>query len=326
MKIPQPVSLAIMTRVFELSSFGFVLLDEDQKILFWNGWIARHSLMSETRVRGYPLFDIFPELQGQRLDIAIKNAIGNSTTSLLLPSPEKSSLPLFKPDSWGHEVLEHAIAVTPFKFEKESYCMLEVTDLSLVLGRERKLRGHAEVLLAQSNTDGLTGIANRRMFNMTIDREVRRADRSNSDLSLLLMDIDSFKAYNDFFGHPKGDTCLTQVATALANSLQRPGDLAARYGGEEFAAILPNIDTAQALQVAEKIRENVLALKMEHAPSAIWPSVTISIGVASFNASNINTIESLIEAADRGLYAAKHSGRNCVVVAESPAMGAVAQR
>jgi diguanylate cyclase (GGDEF)-like protein len=210
--------------------------------------------------------------------------------------------------------MQQAVSVTPFSEGKERFCLIEVSDISSTVGRERQLRGQAEALRAQSYVDGLTGIANRRHFDVALDRELRRALRNNGQLSLLLMDIDSFKAYNDHFGHQQGDACLTLVAEAFAAMLQRPADLAARYGGEEFAAVLPDTGPEQAAQHAEAIRARIASLGITHAPKATRPHVTMSIGVASFDKERLADAESLLGAADRALYAAKHAGRDRVVV------------
>jgi diguanylate cyclase (GGDEF)-like protein len=149
---------------------------------------------------------------------------------------------------------------------------------------------------------------------VALDRELRRAQRSGGELSLLLMDIDSFKAYNDHFGHQQGDACLSTVAQTLAASLKRPADVAARYGGEEFAAILPDTAPGHARTLANAIREHIAALALAHAPAATRPHVTLSIGVASFDKVRLNQPAALIEAADKALYAAKRTGRDRVVV------------
>lgn len=136
-------------------------------------------------------------------------------------------------------------------------------------------------LRARSCVDGLTGIHNRRYFDLSIERELRRVQRHDGALSLLLMDIDSFKAYNDHCGHQAGDACLITVAQAVTGMLKRPADVAARYGGEEFAAVLPDTPAAQALCRANAIREQIAALALAHAPAAGKPQVTLSIGVAA---------------------------------------------
>jgi diguanylate cyclase (GGDEF)-like protein len=164
-----------------------------------------------------------------------------------------------------------------------------------------------------ATTDSLTGIANRRQFDATLSEEVRRAQRDNSDLALLILDIDWFKVFNDVYGHQAGDACLQRVATTLARCVRRPGDLAARYGGEEYVAILPRCNPAQALALAEAVRRAIEALAIPSAASALG-IVSVSIGVASFAAGRFRRPEDFIRSADEALYAAKAGGRNCVRV------------
>jgi diguanylate cyclase (GGDEF)-like protein len=244
----------------------------------------------------------------------VLTALSSNLPSILPPAQNAAPFPLYAAGTWGGDRIDQAVTVTPFSEGKERYCLIEVADITGTLGRERQLRGQAEALRQQSYVDGLTGIANRRHFDVALDRELRRAHRNGNELSLLLMDIDSFKAYNDHFGHQQGDACLTMVAEASASRLQRPADLAARYGGEEFAAVLPDTSAEQAAQLAEVIRAHVESLKLAHAPTAVHPHVTLSIGVASFDKARLADAKSLLEAADRALYAAKHGGRNQVVV------------
>jgi diguanylate cyclase (GGDEF)-like protein len=132
-------------------------------------------------------------------------------------------------------------------------------------------------------------------------RDVSGAVDRERELSLLLMDIDSFKAYNDHFGHQQGDTCLSTVAQALAGMLKRPADIAARYGGEEFAAILRDTSPEQARAHANAIREHVGSLAIAHAPAAMRPHLTLSIGVVSFDKERLNDASTLIDAADKAL-------------------------
>lgn len=160
--------------------------------------------------------------------------------------------------------------------------------------------------------DGLTGISNRRRYDRYLDEEWRRAFRSGTMLSLLMIDIDYFKQFNDTYGHIAGDECLKKVARALSSVLKRPSDLAARYGGEEFVCILPETDIAGALSVAEELRNNVEALKIPHEHSKVAPFTTVSIGVASMTPSSGVSPIALAEEADAALFAAKAGGRNRV--------------
>jgi diguanylate cyclase (GGDEF)-like protein len=160
--------------------------------------------------------------------------------------------------------------------------------------------------------DGLTGLPNRRQFDLTLELEWSRALRNRRPLSLILLDVDCFKALNDLYGHPVGDDCLQRIAGALQRSLRRAGEIAARYGGEEFAAILPDVDPASAASVAETMREAVLHLQMLHDASLVERFVTISLGVATAHPSDRESPASLVAAADEALYRAKASGRNRV--------------
>ncbi len=167
------------------------------------------------------------------------------------------------------------------------------------------------MLRALSYLDGLTGIANRRHFEESLDQEWRRAVRSGAPLSLLMVDIDRFKALNDAYGHQYGDDCLRQVAATFSDTLKRAGDLASRYGGEEFAVVLPATELAGAAAIAEIVRSRVeeLGIPHDHSPSRV---VTVSVGAATCIPTESDAVTSLIDMADRALYQAKHDGRNRV--------------
>lgn len=162
--------------------------------------------------------------------------------------------------------------------------------------------------------DGLTGIANRRRFDEFMSKEWMRARREKSEISLVLVDVDFFKSYNDNYGHQQGDDTLIKVAQTLRQSLQRPADLLARYGGEEFVLVLPDTELIGAMQLAESFRQRIADLKINHDFSDACPYVTISMGVATCKpVLPENTPEKLIEKADKALYAAKRRGRNQVL-------------
>ncbi|MFL9878578.1 sensor domain-containing diguanylate cyclase [Herbaspirillum rhizosphaerae] len=162
--------------------------------------------------------------------------------------------------------------------------------------------------------DGLTGLANRRHFDGALARELGRAIRKGESLSLIMIDVDHFKLYNDMYGHLSGDECLRKIGQAMLSGERRPGDLAARYGGEEFAMILPNCDEAGALIVAEQIRQEVRRQAIPHASNPDG-MVTISLGIGSFNQARRGaTTSTLVGAADQALYRAKAGGRDRVEV------------
>jgi diguanylate cyclase (GGDEF)-like protein len=159
--------------------------------------------------------------------------------------------------------------------------------------------------------DPLTGVANRRHFDMLIRAEWRRAARDQTSLSVVFVDLDDFHAFNERYGHIGGDACLAKVADVLARSLRRASDVLARYGGEELVAILPDTDTNGACVVGERLRATIEELQIPHVGSRCSRVVTLSAGVATRLASMGSNPESLIAAADAALFRAKAEGRNC---------------
>jgi diguanylate cyclase (GGDEF)-like protein len=177
-----------------------------------------------------------------------------------------------------------------------------------------ELRMTNDTLRLLSTTDRLTGIANRHYFEEIMSKEWRRAIRENRPLSVILLDIDRFKAYNDNYGHQEGDDCIQKVAAAIAGALNRPGDLAARFGGDEMVVVLPDTDIHGATRVAEKIRTEVAALCLPHAHSDTAQVVTVSVGVSSTIPEPETAPSQLLKLADTALYAAKAQGRNRIEV------------
>jgi diguanylate cyclase (GGDEF)-like protein len=191
--------------------------------------------------------------------------------------------------------------------------ILFVLAVTLFLAREIRRRAEAEDKLEElATTDSLTGLRNRRKFDEAIELEWRRAVRYETPLSLLMIDADHFKAYNDTYGHQAGDQVLVGIAICISDSVQRAGDCAARYGGEEFAVLLPGQATADAMTVAESIRRKVQGWSDDPVIS------TVSVGIASITPTVAMDWPAFVNAADKALYAAKAAGRNCCVLAPMP--------
>lgn len=181
----------------------------------------------------------------------------------------------------------------------------------LLSAREELLDANARLEILASQ-DALTGLANRRSFDQTLEAEIRRAQRQGSDLTLMLLDIDLFKHYNDHYGHLAGDACLRSVANLLKRCMRRPGDLAARYGGEELAVILPNTSDEGAESIALAFMASLKQSDLTHENSP-FQRITVSIGLASLQPDTQDSATiavRLIEAADQALYRAKANGRN----------------
>jgi diguanylate cyclase (GGDEF)-like protein len=178
--------------------------------------------------------------------------------------------------------------------------------------RERELIATNDRLTVIASIDMLSGLANRRGFQSRLDFEWLKAMQTSSEMALLMIDVDHFKLYNDTYGHPEGDVCLSRLGEALAAIADETMGFAGRYGGEEFCLLLPNFNNARALQAGEMVRAAIQDLGMPHATS-VYQYVTVSVGIACTTPSEAQAPKDLIEAADAALYAAKHRGRNAVV-------------
>ncbi|MGK5070824.1 Phytochrome-like protein cph2 [compost metagenome] len=172
------------------------------------------------------------------------------------------------------------------------------------------IKRQADAMRELSLTDSLTGVANRRSFNDTMESEWRRCARDGVAMAVIMADIDHFKDYNDTYGHQAGDLCLQQVSAAMRRCAVRPPDLLARYGGEEFIVLLPQETRDGAEVVAQRILDEVRALHIPHARSSVGPYVTVSLGMASVMPTEGMDASTLIRAADALLYRAKHTGRD----------------
>jgi diguanylate cyclase (GGDEF)-like protein len=217
------------------------------------------------------------------------------------------------------------LAPTAFVHIVALFCLLQLgamisiarnvgRQITLLMQSEQRLEAANARLTELSATDGLTGIGNRRAFDTTLQTEWGRAAREATDLSLLAIDVDHFKAFNDRYGHPAGDECLRLIAEVTKRTLRRPPDFAARVGGEEFMAILPGTNETGAREVAERLRLAVMHEAVPHEGNE-HGFVTISIGATSIAPQPGDNMQALIDLADQSLYRAKQSGRNQVCAA-----------
>jgi len=297
-------------------TMGIVVLDHQRRIVLWNDWMQRYSGLPAAAVVNQEFLAVFPELRGKRMDGAVQQALRDNFPAVLSQTLHKAPFALFSTADAraAGERMQQAVAVTPIEVAGcERHCLIQITDVSVAVNRERLLREQALELRSLTYSDGLTGIGNRRHFDVTMEKEMRRAKRAGTPLTLMMIDIDAFKPYNDHYGHQMGDDALVRVASALAGMLQRPLDLIARYGGEEFAVVLPEMDATHSLKMAEAMRQTVARLAIAHERAGHADCVTVSIGLATCAIGSDTDIATLLGAADRALYAAKRAGRNCVV-------------
>jgi diguanylate cyclase (GGDEF)-like protein len=220
-------------------------------------------------------------------------------------------------DSFANGILSGGDAYLP-KPINPLRLQLTITAMERIYVMRQKLQEvQKEVLLMNKKLerlalyDDLTGLANRRNFDETLERQFKLARRNKKPITLLICDIDFFKVYNDTYGHQQGDDCLAKVAKVIGSAPDRPTDKACRYGGEEFTVILPETNLEGGLLVAEKIRQAVFDKKLKHENSKIAPCVTLSIGLATYTGQFQNG-EEILKAADDALYRAKQNGRNRV--------------
>ncbi|KGD62673.1 PAS/PAC sensor-containing diguanylate cyclase [Alcanivorax nanhaiticus] len=216
---------------------------------------------------------------------------------------------------WIRDVV-HVIRTEDGDVEALVGFMFDISERKKTEQELERLRKELEVLSFQ---DGLTELGNRRLFDKVLSREWGDARRKRSSLSLILVDVDHFKEYNDHYGHLVGDDCLKKIATELLQAAARPRDLVARFGGEEFAIILPETNAQAAQTVAERCRERIEQADIEHlaVPEGKLPRVTVSLGVHACIPAGEGSIREFLDATDRCMYAAKQQGRNRVVWMEA---------
>jgi diguanylate cyclase (GGDEF)-like protein len=298
---------------------GLIMLDAGLHILLWNAWVARHSRVPTQQALGARLDQVFAERISPALLRAVDSTLGYGLPAVLSSALHRAPLPLY-PD--------HVTTATPARMVQsvvltaldnargERLCLVQISDASNSVRREKMLQSHSDVLKRQVGTDGLTGIHNRRHFDEHYARTLQRMGQAGGTLSLFMVDVDFFKQYNDHYGHGPGDQVLKRVAAALQGQLQRPGDLLARYGGEEFILLMEGLSPGQAAEVGESLRQTVHALAEPHAKSLVAHRVTISIGVCTRLVQSDADGRLLMSAADAALYRAKLGGRNKVVATD----------
>nr|WP_315426280.1 diguanylate cyclase [uncultured Albidiferax sp.] len=295
---------------------GVILLNTRGEVVYWNAWMARYSGLAAEAVLGRDLESIFPGgLSGPFLG-AVKRVLAYRLPVVLSNVLHRAPLPLFhKLDASElappQRMPQALTLVSVGDAHSGSFCLIQVTDTSMFVKRERVLQSQSERLSLEAVTDGLTGVYNRKYFDQCLSAELRRHQRSKTVLSLLMLDVDYFKNYNDSYGHPAGDRVLKALVSSVKTQLLRPNDVLARYGGEEFVVILPSVDQAGAVLLAAKVRAAVAALDIAHADSQVASHVTVSVGATTSVAGHCD-ISALVEAVDQALYAAKSAGRNTV--------------
>ena len=301
--------------IFDAVGFGLVLVNAEGQVLLWNGWMTRHIGVGAQAAIGQPLVTVFGAGLSASFAVALNNALHYKLPVVLSNVLHRCPLPLYVqwPVSASADRMPHAITMTPLVVEPWGpCCLVQIADSSRAISREKVLQKHSDRLNREVMTDSLTRAFSRAFFDQFYQQEFARAQRQGTRLSLIMVDVDYFKDYNDAYGHPAGDKALIAVVRSLKAGLLRSTDKLARYGGEEFVVILPDCAQPKALAIAEQLRTAVLALKLPHNKSAVANHLTVSLGVATMELGQTCSAQALLEAADLALYDAKNQGRNAV--------------
>ena len=309
-----------LREVIDAVPAGVAIYDNQDRLLVFNQEVARQfPYRSELPVIGETYENL---LRRALAEGRIPDAVGREEEWLALRMAGRGALdtPMLRHTDDGLWVHFYDIR-TP-----SGYLVMTRLDMTPMVEKGLALERANEQLLRLSTTDGLTGIANRRMFDQTLQTEWQRCARSRDSLSLLMIDIDHFKRYNDHYGHQTGDECLRQVARILVLCAKRSGELVARYGGEEFAILLPGAEAAEALAIAQRCLQQMESAHIPHAASAVSQWLTVSIGVASIFASPRESRATLLQQADSALYCVKKAGRARAEVFDPAAVNALASR
>ncbi len=301
-----------------------VLIFNDQGILVYvNQWVIQRMAPGNPHWQGQTLAQVFPTMAGGYLESILARVTQTGFKAFLSQSLHPSPFPFYQNNGSrsADNLIKQSVYVLPMGREDmalsgQRHVMIQVNDVTQAFNRERMLKAQATTLHGIARTDALTGISNRRHFDETLAQEFRQALRTDSNLSLILVDIDHFKLYNDSLGHLKGDEALTLVAGALRNTCHRTRDIAARYGGEEMALILPETDLDGAKMVARKLRHYINDLGIAHPQNSASKQLTVSMGVACLTTSGLESPAALIQLADLALYRAKHEGRDSIFVSD----------
>lgn len=286
---------------------GILIVDADLRILFWNRWLALHTGISKEEAQNADLAALFAGTSFNLLKRKVKIALKLGSSTFTSSEVEKFIIPI-KLQNITKSIFQHMrqdVVITPLKDGQASIIIYDTTPLL-----EAKALINEQLLLMekQATTDTLTGCYNRKMFNDLLRAEIKKADRYDKKFSLIILDIDNFKAVNDTHGHLTGDEVLKDLAAIVSGSI-RESDIFARWGGEEFSVLLPETDLQGGAILAEKIRVNVKSHRFNQVGN-----LTCSFGVSEYKTDEPR--DTLISNADWALYHAKNQGKNQVAIFE----------
>lgn len=299
--------------VIERLEVGIIILDKAQRVLHWNRWLSQRSSHTPESAHLRTLDELFPQISTTRLGLAVRHAIKDGLPSLLSPALHGTLLPLYLTDDdrQRERRMQQMIHVLPLRDqESQMACIIQISDMTATISRERLLRQQAENLRRNTTEDPLTHIPNRRKFDETLASEFSKAQLKGQPIAIAIADIDHFHAYNAHYGRTAGDAVLIELASLFRSCIRPVADLVGRYGGEEFGFILPGLNEIEACHFAENLRLRVAALRLANDSDPIGKYLSVSIGVTVMHPDAPADTHTLISSADVALYQAKHEGRN----------------
>ncbi|WP_171038092.1 sensor domain-containing diguanylate cyclase [Aquibacillus sediminis] len=291
-------------QLIELYPDGLYVHDHDQILYVNDRAVELLGGENKQQILKKSIIDFLPDEKQHEIRLKLKTILYEG-----YPSPKSTEIEFIT--LTGEKIIAE-IGTARITYNGKSALLVSFRDITKRKEQEEKLQKANQLLRNFSNVDGLTGVYNRRYFDQTLETEWERAHRYGRSVSLIMVDIDQFKNYNDTYGHLQGDECLKMVTKTIQTCLQRPTDVLARYGGEEFAIILPETNQQGACYIGERVRKEINSQNIPHESSEIKTNVTVSIGIATLIPSDDLSPTNLIEMADVALYKAKNRGKNRV--------------
>ena len=292
-------------QIFENINLGLMILDRDLTVKAWNRWLEQHSSIAFGEISGRSILDFYPHLAQSKYSRFFKSVLCFGNYAFFSQKLHKYLIPLKNPGHSAEQLpfMQQNCTVGPIRDESGSINSIYITvqDVTEYVIYEHKL-------IEMSRLDPLTKLFNRSHLEQRLMEGIGRCERFGAALSVIMIDIDSFKAINDTFGHLCGDLVIRRIASLLKETV-RQIDIVGRYGGEEFCCILPDTDVENACQLAERLRETIEKAELRFESHTLH--ATISLGVVEYG-DGCDVLETLIKAADDALYVSKRNGRNMV--------------
>jgi|GEM_PF-310449 len=307
-----------LQQIFDTVNIGLVVLDRDLTVTQWNRWMVQHSGIVPESIVGTPLFEHYPTLDNQKFVKNCKAVLAFGNFCFFSQKLHRFLFPLKPVGSFGAKFdrMQQSCTMGPIRGGDGA-----ITNVFIVVQDVTELATYEQKMMEMNIRDGLTGIYNRRHLENRLAAEWERHQRYGRLFSLLMIDIDHFKAVNDTYGHQTGDEVLKNVAARIVKNIRKT-DCLARYGGEEFCCLLPETGLGNAMMLAELFRREVEAMTIAAGETGV--QVTVSLGVSEMSPGD--TPETLLKRADEALYQAKRTGRNKVVPLEASAAQRAAAR